>query len=113
MHASAAGADLRDQVGVLYAEPALVFAANLVPNDSLFTQQWGLNDTGQGICGHGTVAGLDIRAPSAWDLTLSGPDQSIAILDTGIDNNHIELAARTVLDTNFVYGTSSAFDDYS
>ena len=104
---------LNAQTGVLYAEPDYVVSASLNPNDTLFPQQWGLHNTSQGTCGRLIVAGIDIDSPAAWDLGLGNPSVSIAILDTGIDNTHVELGTRAVLDTSFVPYTTSAFDDDS
>ncbi len=62
-----------------------------VPND-LQTGLWGLNNTGQ----DGGVADADIDAPEAW-VHHTGRNQAngapiIAVIDTGIDYNHPDLA---------------------
>lgn len=63
-----------------------------IPNDTLFSQQWALNNTGQ----TGGVPDADIDAAEAWDLTTSGVTSNgdtivVAIIDRGIDLNHIDL----------------------
>ena len=60
-----------------------------MPNDPSFTGQWPLNNTGQ----NNGVADADIDAAEAWDITTGNPDVVVAVLDTGIDYNHDDLAA--------------------
>ncbi len=65
---------------------------NTIPNDTLYSQQWNMKNTGQG---NGTV-GADIDAEQAWDLvqdglTAFGDTIVIAIIDGGIDLDHIDL----------------------
>ena len=45
-----------------------------------------------------------IGAEQAWDSTLGDPSIIIAIVDTGIDTNHPDLAGKVVLAKNFVKG---------
>ncbi|TFG62087.1 MAG: hypothetical protein E4H28_08110, partial [Gemmatimonadales bacterium] len=99
--------------GVLHAEADIVLRPSMVPNDPLFPLQWGLRNTGQNLCGRPAIGGADadIGATFAWDHTLGSPSASVAILDTGIDNTHVDLAQNTILDTAFVDYTTSAFDD--
>jgi subtilisin family serine protease len=75
--------------GVLYAEPNYIVHALAQPNDPLFSQQWGLSNSGQG----GGTPGADIHAPQAWDVSTGSSDVVVAVIDTGIDYNHPDLAA--------------------
>lgn len=66
---------------VEYVEPNWVLRTNVLPNDSLFTNLWGLFNTGVNSWGGGGTAGDDIDAPSAWNITTgtrSGPRTSSA-----------------------------------
>lgn len=68
--------------GVAWAEPNRwreTFAT--VPNDPQFPNQWGLNRIG---------------CPDAWDLTTGDPAIVVAVVDTGVDLNHPELATLLV-----------------
>lgn len=56
-----------------------------VPNDSLYRDQWHLNNDGQGT---GLVAGADVKAEGAWDYTLGSRDVAICIMDDGFDLGH-------------------------
>lgn len=61
----------------------------IIPNDSRFTDLWGMHNTGQN---YGT-ADADIDAPEAWDLSTGSSSIIAAIIDTGVDYNHSELSA--------------------
>lgn len=56
--------------------PSVVFAKT--PNDPMFGDQWYLNT---------------ISAPSAWDATTGSSDVIVAVLDTGLDLDHEDIAA--------------------
>ena len=74
---------------VLYAEPNYIVHAFATPNDPRFSELWGLHNAGQ----TGGTAGADIRAPEAWDLTTGSSDVVVAVIDTGIEFGHPDLAA--------------------
>ncbi len=61
------------------------------PNDADFDLQYGLLNTGQPISGTPGVAGADINASLAWDITTGDPDVVIAIVDTGVSQSHPDL----------------------
>lgn len=55
-----------------------------VPNDPMFGELWGLDNSGGGVDGFsGAVAGADVNAPLAWDRTIGSPATVIADLDSG------------------------------
>jgi len=58
-----------------------------LPNDTLFTQQWHLRNTGQG----GGTAGLDVNVVPVWDAW-KGTGKRIAIVDDGLQTSHPDLA---------------------
>lgn len=72
---------------VEYAEPNYIIRADVIPNDSLFGDQWALNNTGQ----NGGTADADIDAPEAWDITTGDTNIVVGVLDSGIDYNHPDL----------------------
>jgi len=83
-------------IGVLYFPTAAVSnsqvtlkgSSNAEPNDSFFAQQWALHNTGQ----TGGTADADIDAVEAWDIETGSPEVVIAIVDSGIDFTHPDLA---------------------
>jgi len=118
-------------VGVRSVEPDRVVTATTIPNDPSFNQLWGLNNTGQ----TGGLANADIDAPAAWDVTTGSRSVVVAVIDSGIDYNHPDLAANVwhnpgetagdgidndangfvddVYGWNFVTNTANVFDDHS
>lgn len=74
---------------VAYAEPDYYVHTLDTPNDTGFVQEWGLNNTGQ----DGGMAGADIQAPLAWTISKGNSAIKVAVIDTGIDYTHPDLAA--------------------
>ena len=79
----------RDRPEVFYAEPNYVVEHLGVPNDPLFSNQWNLRNTGQ----NGGTPGADIKAVQAWDITTGSSDVIVAVIDSGVDYTHEDLAA--------------------
>ena len=77
---------------VAYAEPNFVLHAADTPNDPSFTQEWGLNNTGQQVNFTTGTADADIDAKEAWSVSTGSPDVTVAIIDTGVDVTHPDLA---------------------
>ena len=64
---------------VLYVEPNyIVQAVTTLPNDPSFSSLWGM---------------YQIAAPDAWDVAKGGTSKVIGVVDTGMDYNHLDLAA--------------------
>ena len=74
--------------GVAYVEPDYAISSSAVPNDPSFSRLWGLTNTGQS----GGTAGADIDAATAWDTTTGSDDVVIAVIDSGVDYTHPDLA---------------------
>lgn len=91
-------AGLRAERVVRYAEPNHRFRIAATPNDADYaTRQWSLPVIG---------------APQAWDIVTGTRPITIAIIDTGIDLNHPDLAGKLVVGTTFVQGTHTPQDDH-
>src|SRR5262245_28531328 len=78
---------------VEYAEPNWVYHRQLTPNDTRFGGMWGLNNTGQVVGGQTGIAGADISAVQAWDVSTGSNSIVVGVIDTGVDYNHPDLAA--------------------
>jgi hypothetical protein len=66
-----------------------------VPNDAYFASQWHL---------------ATIQAPSAWNSSVGSAAQPIAIVDSGIDPTHPDLAPRIMAGWNFLSGNTDTHD---
>lgn len=84
-------AELESSPDVAFAEPNFYYQAALTPNDSRYSQEWGLHNTGQSIAGSSGTSDADIDAPEAWEQTTGDPNVVVAIIDTGVDRNHPDL----------------------
>jgi subtilisin family serine protease len=84
---------LRTQPDVVFAEPNYVLRAIATPNDQHFPLLWGLFNNGQVVNGVMGVPGADISATDAWDVSTGSRDTVVAVIDTGIDLAHPDLAA--------------------
>jgi len=73
---------------VEYAEPNYKLYALAVPNDPSFSDQWALYNFGQ----TGGTPGSDINGPGAWDHETGSRSVVVAVVDTGVDYNHRDLA---------------------
>jgi subtilisin family serine protease/uncharacterized membrane protein len=91
--AAALVAEFAARPDVLYAEPNYIVRALATPDDPSFSQLWGLENLGQVINGIPGRAGSDIRAVPAWDVTVGSTNHVVAVIDTGIDYLHPDLAA--------------------
>jgi thermitase len=77
---------------VEYAEPNFEISLESTPviaSDPRFSEQWALVNEGQ----RGGKQGADISATHAWHETTGDDDVVIAVLDSGVDYTHTDLAA--------------------
>jgi thermitase len=81
---------------VAYAEPDFVAQVMGSPDDPEFANQWGM---------------VKVQAPQAWEVTTGSPSIDIAILDTGVDLDHPDLASKIISNVNFS-GSTTVDDVY-
>lgn len=112
-------AELKKDPAVETAEPNyLRWFTTVTPDDTDFTNQWALQNTGQtifnGALGNvtGTV-GADIRFIPAWALArLPGTNPPVvAVIDSGVDYRHPDLASNMWFNTGEI--PNNAVDDDS
>ncbi|MCD4738359.1 MAG: S8 family peptidase [Anaerolineae bacterium] len=89
-------ASLNANPAVVYAEPNYRYHTfDTTPNDSHFSKQW---------------AHTKIQSPAAWDATTGSNAITIAIIDTGIDEGHPDLASKIVAGYDYVDNDSNPHD---
>lgn len=90
---------LRQHPSVMFAEPnyksRVMFTDPSPIDDPGFSSQWGMTQ---------------INAPEAWNITKGDASIKIAILDTGIDRDHVDLTGKIVAEKDFTGGGNP--DDY-
>ncbi|MGD2062652.1 MAG: S8 family serine peptidase [Nitrospirota bacterium] len=74
---------------VRYCEANAEVRAQVVPDDPKFVDQPGLN---------GQAYLFDIDAPTAWETTVGSPQVTVAVLDSGVDLDHPDLADNVASD---------------
>jgi subtilisin family serine protease len=101
--------------GALGADPAVESVrpngrgrGGFAPDDPLYGLQWHLRNTGV----TGGTPGVDIDAPGAWAITRGSEEVVVAILDTGVDFDHPDLAGRLLPGFDFVNGDADASADH-
>ena len=82
--------EYKENRNVEYAEPNYIRKAFRTPDDPQYpANQWGIDQ---------------IQAPQAWDTETGKESVVIAILDTGVDHNHEDLAGNMWTDSNGYHG---------
>ncbi|MCH8003942.1 MAG: S8 family serine peptidase [Nanoarchaeota archaeon] len=106
--------NLKNNPNVEYVEPNYIVTITLIPNDPDFSKLYGLHNTGQ----TGGTADADIDAPEAWDIQTGSDAVVVAVIDTGVDYNHEDLAANMwvnvneIPDNNIDDDNNGFIDDY-
>lgn len=73
-------------------EPNYIYRAKKLPNDPEFSQLWGMKNFGQADSDKQLgLAGIDIDAERAWEITTGNEDTLVAIIDTGMNFGHKDL----------------------
>jgi thermitase len=96
---SATMLDTRAFAGFEYVEPNYYVHAAFTPNDPLWSLHWGLSK---------------VRADLAWDIELGRRSVIVAVIDTGIDYDHEDLAENYLPSGyDWVNHDNDPFDDSS
>ena len=78
---------------VLYAEPNYMYRLKAMPDDPQMDRLWGLANIGQAINGNTGKTGADLDAARAWELETGSRQIVVAVVDSGVDLSHPDLAA--------------------
>jgi subtilisin family serine protease len=94
---------LAREPSVAWAEPDWQFSGqgHLIPNDPGWPQLWGMLNTGQ----FSGVAGMDMDAERAWDITTGQSGIWVLVLDTGVQQNHPDINQVPGVDTTSQIGS--------
>lgn len=99
-----AQATLARTEGVIYAEPNYIITLDIIPNDPGYSQQWHQEK---------------IAAPLAWNITTGSSSVVVAVIDSGVDIDHQDLAANIWHNSREIAGNgkdddgNGFVDDYS
>lgn len=75
-----------------YASANMMFSLeDCSPNDQLYTRQWSIENNGTQVQFYGTPD-ADMDVDSAWTITAGDSTIKIAVLDSGVDTTHTDLA---------------------
>jgi thermitase len=90
---------LKSQPGVQVAVPNRIYGTSLVPNDPMYSQQWSLHaNRGNG--------------EAAWDKHVDASGVTVAVIDTGVDYGHPDLAGRVIQGPNLADKTADPMDNH-
>src|SRR6185369_8288895 len=91
--AESVAAQYRALPEVEYAEAVFEISADafepVMPSDPRFSEQWALANDGS----RGGTKGADISATLAWSVTRGSDKVVVAVLDSGVDYTHSDLAS--------------------
>lgn len=108
-------AKLKGKGEILYVEPNYKIQwLSTIPNDTRFNELWGMHNANQ----TGGTVDADIDAPEAWDIIHDAEDIIVAVIDSGVDYTHPDLAENMWTDANgnhgydFFNNNSNPYDYY-
>lgn len=109
---------LSNDPAIEYVEESQVFTVTPIINkeaiqDARFEDQWGLKNTGKNVGGWWSrgKAGEDINAEGVWKMTRGRKEIKIAVIDTGVDYTHKDLAANMWVNELEANGVEGVDDD--
>ncbi len=111
---------LSQDPAIEYVEKSQTYTVNPIVDsnketiqDARFSDQWGFKNTGRNSGGwfNRGKAGEDINAEGVWKLTRGRKEVKIAVIDTGVDYTHSDLAANMWVNEAEKNGVEGVDDD--
>ena len=99
--------DLNKNVSVEAVSLNYLREIDATPNDTRYSELWGMHNIGQ----TGGTTDADIDAPEAWDINTGSSGAIVAVIDTGLDYRHPDLAANVWVNALEQAGTAGVDDD--
>lgn len=100
--------EIKNNPAVLYAEPNYKIHVSPIVEETVDSRAWGVEK---------------VSAPKVWSAGYTGKGITVAVIDTGVDYNHSELAGRVIRPTgkeqkdctgwNFAAKTPDPMDDHN
>ena len=87
-------------------QPNYIYKQMAVPNDPEYGKLWGLKNTGQNVNGFVGTAGADMNLEAAWNEITDCTGTVVAVLDSGVNYLHEDLAG------NMWDGTAAGFPNH-
>ena len=100
---------LEQHSNVMLVEPNYIVSTMQRPNNEFFSYQWSLQNTGQEIPmpeeRYVGVSGFDINILPVWEAGYDLQEVVVAVIDSGVDTTHPNLAGRFLPGYDFVLDT--------
>ena len=87
-----------------FAAPAMFYFNSFASSDPFFSQQWGVNNTGQ----YGSSL-VDINILDAWEETEGDSSITVVVMDTGVNGTHPDLNSNIVAGYDAVTGSGNGY----
>lgn len=102
---------LSNHPAVEYVEPNYIWKTVKTPNDPKFENLWGLKNVGQKAGSKVGKVGIDVNAEDAWNIHTGSEDVVVAVIDTGVDYKHQDLASNMWTNKAELEGEEGVDDD--
>lgn len=89
-----------------FAQPDYRVSVTGTPNDPSYSSLWALNNTGA----NSGTRGADIGAATAWNFNTGSGSTIVAVIDSGVDYTHPDLAANMWKNTREIAGNGKDDD---